>query len=112
MADAADRETIMSQCKTIANLTATVAALTQQLLQENTVYNRGSGIPVDRQGQANPKCVIGKHVREVGGYYCTHGHCVGIIHGNRTCWSKKEGHRENATHTNNMGGKQYGNLRA
>ena len=66
-ADAANRETMMSQCKTISNLTASVAALTQKLQQANTGYNRGSGIPVDRQGQANPKWVNGKHVRDVGG---------------------------------------------
>ena len=63
-----DRETMMSQCKTITNLTATVAALTQKLHQANTVYNRGSGIPLDRQGKANPKWVKGKHVCAVGGY--------------------------------------------
>ena len=47
-AHAADRETMMSQCKTIANLIATVATLTQQLQQVNTVNNRGSVIPVER----------------------------------------------------------------
>ena len=40
-ADAANRETMISQCKTIANLTATVATLTQQLHQANGVNNRG-----------------------------------------------------------------------
>ena len=50
-----DRETMMSQCKLITNLTTSVAALTHQLQQASTVHNRGSGIPVDRQSQANPK---------------------------------------------------------
>ena len=41
-ADAANRETM------IADFTASVAVLTQQLQQANTVHNRGYGIPVDR----------------------------------------------------------------
>ena len=44
----ADRETMMSQCKTIADLTTTVAVLTQKLQHANAVNNRGSGIPIDR----------------------------------------------------------------
>ena len=40
-AAAADRETMMYQCKTIANLTATITALNQQLQQANTVNNKG-----------------------------------------------------------------------
>ena len=67
-AAAADRETMMSQCKTIADRTKTVAALTRQLQQATTGYNRGSGMPVDREIQANPKWVNGKHVRDVRGY--------------------------------------------
>ena len=86
----AHRETMMSQCKTIADLTATIAALTHQLQQANAVNNRGSGIPVDRQGQANPKWVNGKHVRDVGGYCWTHGHFVDINHYSRVCRSKRE----------------------
>ena len=66
--DTANREKMMSQCKTITDLTATISALTQKLQQANAVYNRGSGIPVERQGQANPKWVNGKHVRDVGVY--------------------------------------------
>ena len=108
---AADIETMMLQCKKISNPTTTVAALTQQLQKENIAYNRGSKIKVDRQGQAKPKWVNGKHVRDVGGYCWTHGHCVDISLDSRTCRSKKEGHRESATHTNNMGGNQYGNPR-
>ena len=38
---AANRDTMISQCKTIADLTATVSALTQQLQQVNAVNNRG-----------------------------------------------------------------------
>ena len=111
-ADAANIETMMSQCKTISNLTASVAALTQKLQQANTGYNRGSGIPVDRQGQANPKWVNGKLVSDVVWYCLTHGHCVDISHYSRKCWSKWEGHRENATRANNMGGNPYVKPRA
>ena len=64
----ADRETMLSQCKTIANLTATVAALTQKIQQADAVYNRGYGIPVYKQGQANPKWVNGNRVCDVGRY--------------------------------------------
>ena len=38
---AADKETMMTQFKTIADLTATVAALTQQLQKENAVKKGG-----------------------------------------------------------------------
>ena len=111
-AAAANREKMMAQCKTIANLTASVAALTQQLQKANIGYNRGSGIPVDRQGQANHKWVNRKHVRDIGGYCWTQGHCVYISHESRTCRSKIEGHRENATRADNMGGNPYGKPRA
>ena len=61
------REKMMSQCKNIADLTKTVATLTRKLQQATTGYNRGSGLSVDRQSQANSKWVNGKHVRDVGG---------------------------------------------
>ena len=67
-AAATDRETMLPQCKMISDLTAIVSALTQQLQKANAVQNRGYGIPVDRQGQANPKWVNGKHVCDIGGY--------------------------------------------
>ena len=85
----ADRETMMSKCNTIFDRTASVAALTQQLQQANTVNNRGYRIPVNRQGQANPKWVKGRHVRDVGGYCWTHGQCVDINHDSGTCQSNK-----------------------
>ena len=108
-AAAADRKTMMLKCKTISDLTASIFALTHKLQQANTGYNRGYGIPVDRQGQANPKWVNRKHVRDVGGYCWTHGHCVDISHDSRTCRIKREVHRENATRANNMGGNPYRN---
>ena len=111
-AAAADIDTMMTQCKTIADLTTTVSALTQQPHQANVANNRGSGTPVERQGQANPKWVNGKHIRDVGGYFWTHGYCVDINHDSMACQIKKEGHRDNATRANNMGGNQYGKPRA
>ena len=102
----------MLQCKTIADLTKTVAALTQRLQQTATGYNRGSGLPVERYSQAKSKWVNRKHVQDVGGYLWTHGHCVDISHDSRTCWSKREVHRENATRADNMGGNPYGKPRA
>ena len=47
-AAAADRETIMPQCKTISDRTKTVAALTRQRQKATTGYNRGSEMPVER----------------------------------------------------------------
>ena len=47
---AADRDTMMAQYKTIADFTATVAALTQKLQQANTANNRWTGTPVEREG--------------------------------------------------------------
>ena len=41
-ASAAGRDTMMIQSKTIADLTATVAALTHQLQQANVANNRGT----------------------------------------------------------------------
>ena len=67
---------------------------------------------MDRQGQANFNWVNGKHVCDVGGYCWTRRHCVEISHDSRTCWSKKEGHRENATCANNMGRNLYDKPRA
>ena len=106
-----DRETMMSQNKTITDLTKNVAALNQKLQQATTGYNRGSGLPVDKRSQTNPKGVNEKQFRDVGGYCWTHGHCVEIGHDSRTCQSKREGHGENATISNNMGGNQYGKPR-
>ena len=111
-AAAADRETMMSQCKTISNITKTGATLTRQLQQATTEYNRGYGISVDRQSQTNPKWVNGKHVRDVVGCCWTHGHCVDIIHDSCTFRIKREVHRENATRSYNMRGNLYGKPRA
>ena len=107
----ADIETMMLQYKTISNLTTSAAALTQQLQQANIGYNRGSGISVDRQGKTNPKWPNRKHVRAVGQYCWTHGHCVDINHDSRTCRSKREVHRKNATRNNSMGRNLYGKPR-
>ena len=85
----------------IANLTAIIATLTQQLQQANAVNNSGSGIPVDRQGQANLKWVNGRYVLDDGGYCWTNRQCVDINHDIRTCRIKKEGP---VTRANNMGG--------
>ena len=112
MDPAADRETMMSKCKTISDFTKTIDALTRQLQQATTGYNRGSGLPVDRQSQASYKWVNGKHFRGVGGYCWTHGYCVDISHDSRTFRSKGEGHRENATRADNVGGNPYVKLRA
>ena len=109
---AADKKTMMSQCKTIADHTASVDALTQQLHQESTLHNRGSTIPVDRQGKANSKWENGRQVRDIGGYCWTHGHYVEIRHDDMMCRSKRDFHRENATRADNMKGNQYGNPRA
>ena len=43
-----DREMMMEQNKTIADLTKTVAALTSQLQKSTTGNNRGPGLPGDK----------------------------------------------------------------
>ena len=48
MSAAEDIDTMMSQNKTIANLTKTVAALTRQLQKATSGKNRGPGFPGDR----------------------------------------------------------------
>ena len=108
----ANIDTMMTQFKTIADLTATVAALNQQLQQANAVNNRGSGTLVDRHGQANPKWVNDKRICDVGGYCWTHGHCMDISHDSMMCRSKKEVHRDNATRGYNLGGNHYSKPRA
>ena len=107
-----DRETMMSQCKTIVDLTKTVTALTRQLQQATNGNNRGPGFPVDRQIQTNSKWVNRKNLRDVGGYSWTHGHCVDIGHDSKTCRYKKKVHKDNATRADNMGGNPYGKPRA
>ena len=111
-AAAEDREKMRLQCKTIAKLTRNVAALNRQLQQATTENNRVTRLPVDRRGQENYKWVNGKHFRDVGGYLWTHGHCVDIGHDSKTCLSKREGHKENATRADNMGRNLYGKPRA
>ena len=50
----ANRETMMSQCKIIVNLTATVAALTHELQQANAVNNRGPEYWYTDRGKQTP----------------------------------------------------------
>ena len=109
---AEDREKMITQCKTIANLTGNVAALTRQIQQATTGNNRGPGFPVDRRSQKNSKWVNGKHLRDVGGYCWTHRHYVEISHVSKTRRCKKEGHKENAKRADIMGGNLYGKTRA
>ena len=63
---AEDRETMMSQNKTIANLTKTVAALTRQLQQATSGKYRGPGLPGDRQSQTHSNWVNFKYLQDVG----------------------------------------------
>ena len=66
-AAAEDIETMMSQCKTIADLTKTVAALTRHLRQATTGNNRVTAVPVDRRSQENFKWVNREKLRDVRG---------------------------------------------
>ena len=106
-----DIDKMMLQCKTIYDLNKTIAVLTRQFQQAATGYNSGSRLRVDRHSQANSKWVNGKHVKDMGGYCWTHGHCVNISHDSRTCCIKREGHRNNATRDDNMGENLYGKTR-
>ena len=84
MAATEDRETMMSQNKTIADLTKTVAALTRQLQQGTSGKDRGPRFPGGRRSQTHSKWVNGKHLQDVGGYCWTHGYCVDIGHNSKT----------------------------
>ena len=53
-AAAKDREMMMAQNKTIADLTKNVAVLTRQIQKATTGNNRGPGLPVDRRSQKIP----------------------------------------------------------
>ena len=66
-AAAEDRETMVSQNKTIADLAKTVAALTRHLQQATSGKDRGPRLPKDRRIQTHSKWVNGKHLRDVGG---------------------------------------------
>ena len=46
-----DREMMIAQNKTIADLTKSVAALTRQLQQATNGDNRGTGLPGDKRSQ-------------------------------------------------------------
>ena len=109
---AEDRDMVMAQNKTIADLTENVAALTRQLQQATTGNNRGPGLPGDKQNQKNSKWVNRKHLQDMGGYCWTHGHSVDIGHGSKTCRFKKEGNKENVTRADMMVGNLYGKPRA
>ena len=74
--------------------------------------SKGTRLPVDRQSQANSKWVNSKHLQDVGGYCWTHGHCLDIGHDSKTCRSKREVHKENATRSDNIGGNLYDKPRA
>ena len=106
-----DIETMMSQNKTITDLTKNVATLTRQLQQETSGKDRGPGLPGDRQSQTHSKWVNRKQLQDVGGYCWTHGHCLEIGHDSKTYRYKKVGHKENATRADNMGENSYGKPR-
>ena len=76
-----DRDTMMTQSTTIADLTATIANLIQQL-QQATVRINTLKIPREPETPTNrpPKWVDGKHIRDAGWHCWTHGYCVDLNH--------------------------------
>ena len=80
---------MITQSNTIADLTATIANLTQQIQKATVRINtlkitKVPETPKDRP----PKWVNGKHISDTVGYCCTHGYCVDMNHNSEACQSK------------------------
>ena len=83
---AADRDKMMTQSKTITDLTVTIANLTQQLQQSTVRINTLMTTKVtETLTNRPPKWVDGKHIRDADGHCWTHGYCVGINHNRMEC---------------------------
>lgn len=86
----------------IKKLTATIAQMASKLNNENSNPNTSIGDRKSRRPQM-------KKERNMGGYCHSHGfHPVGKDHTSKTCSWKKEGHKTEATWTNQMGGDPFG----
>ena len=100
---------MMTQKKTIADLTVTMNNLAQKLQKAAVNINnlKRTSVP-DTSPDRPPKWVNGKYICDAGGYCSTHGYCVEINHNSVTCRSKNGGHRDDATHADNKGGNKFG----
>ena len=69
-AAAADRETMRTQSKTIADLTTTIANFNPQIKQATVKINTLNITRVpENPPDMPPKWVNGEHIRDAGGYY-------------------------------------------
>lgn len=97
--------TITAQIKL---LTDTVALLAQSIANKEN----NSGISSNKHGSSNGGGSSGErnftYSRNMGEYCWSHGHHpVGIKHNSSTCTQKKDGHKNDATATNRMGGDNF-----
>ena len=97
-ATAADRTTVATLTETNRRLTLELVAVNAKLvkaLEANKAAGSGGGHPQSSGGRSAQKTK--------GPHYCWH--CGSSVwHPSARCWSKKEGHRDDATEDNKMGG--------
>lgn len=78
-----------------SQLTNTIAQLTEQIKEKDALIVKLQKAPAGRQ-------------RNNANYCWTHGYLVGKSHTSATCKNKAQGHKDDATAKNNMGGNQIG----
>ena len=82
-------------------------SLVAKLVSGSTEYGEDSGetLPKNAAGVRRPQM---KKLRNMGAYCHSHGfHPAGEDHTSATCSWKKEGHKDEATWTNRMGGDEF-----
>jgi hypothetical protein len=110
----ADRTTMGQLTNAIADLTAQLSArdqeittLKSQLRGNNSGTNNTTNS--NRESSQRTTWVNGKHRRDRGGYCWTHGFLVAKdAHTSANCNAPKQGHKNEATRNNTMGGNEFG----
>ena len=99
-----ERTTLTQLIENNATLTASVASLTASVAALTTAFTLlGNGAPPPQA--ATPATRRPPHASlDPTGYCWTHGYRVKRGHSSATCTNKKEGHKDNATRANIMGG--------
>jgi len=98
-----EKTTLNQLVEANANLTASLATLTSSLASLTAAFTLlSTGKPMPTPPPAAPK--NRNRNLQPNGYCWTHGYRVGLGHSSKTCTNKAEGHKENATRANIMGG--------
>ena len=79
-------------------LTDTVATLTNDISRLTTAI---AALKTNKSAKA-------PQANDPNGYCWTHGYKVKFGHSSKTCTKRKEGHKEDATRSNTMGGSEWG----